>query len=149
MGESDENQSPWSCLLKGRFPTTTESQLGSLTYSLVVNASTTTNQAITLTYPLQVSRAIPPGPDKISIRTFPPTGMMCQMTLPSVVHPVGKFPVSMLLSGVAERNEYRQLRWSVQKVLWRIDEHSIVKFEPYEKHKCKLSEGRTIQYVES
>ncbi|KAK5936772.1 Endocytosis regulator [Knufia obscura] len=71
------------------------------------------------------------------------------MTLPSVVHPVGKFPVSMLLSGVAERNEYRQLRWSIQKVFWRIDEHSIVKFEPCEKHKCKLSEGRTIQYVES
>jgi len=71
------------------------------------------------------------------------------MSLSSVVHPVGKFPVSMLLSGVAERNEYRQLKWSIQKVFWRIDEHSIVKFEPCEKHKCKLSEGRTIQYVKS
>lgn len=144
-----DNQFPWSYLLGGRFPATTHSQLGSITYSFVVNATTVLGEKITMTHPLQVSRAIPTGPDKASIRIFPPTNLTGRVTMAPIVHPIGKFPVTMTLSGVVEKKEQSQTRWRLKKTMWRIEEHCKVKSTPCDKHKSKVSEGKAIQHTES
>lgn len=144
-----DNQFPWSYLLEGRLPATTHCQLGSIDYSFVVNATTATGENITFTHPLHVSRAVPPGPDKASIRIFPPTHLTGRVTMPPVVHPIGQFPVSMTLSGVVEKKDTSQTRWRLKKMMWRIEEHSKVKSTACDKHKAKVSEGKAVQHTDS
>jgi len=144
-----DNQFPWSHLLEGRLPATTHCQLGSITYSFIVNATTSSGEKITFTHPLHVSRAVPPGPDKASIRIFPPTHLTGRVNMPPVVHPIGKFPVSLSLSGVIEKKEQSQTRWRLKKMMWRIEENSKVKSVPCDKHKAKVSEGKAVQHSDS
>ncbi|KAJ9663697.1 Endocytosis regulator [Neophaeococcomyces mojaviensis] len=144
-----DNQFPWSYLLEGRFPATTHSALGSITYAFLVNATTSMGETITFTHPLLVHRAIPPGPDKASIRIFPPTNLTGRATMPQIVHPIGKFPVSLTLSGIVEKKSESQTRWRLKKMMWRIEENSKVKSLPCEKHKHKVSEGKAIQHTDT
>lgn len=143
-----DNQFPWSYLLEGRFPATTRSSMGSIDYAFVVEATTSIGEHITFTHPLLVQRAIPPGPDKASIRIFPPTNLTGRVTMPQIVHPIGKFPVSMTLSGVVEKKTESQTRWRLKKMMWRIEETSKVKSLPCDKHKHKVSEGKAVQHTD-
>jgi len=143
-----DNQFPWSYLLEGRFPATTHSTLGSITYAFFVHATTAAGEAITFTHPLLVQRAIPPGPDKASIRIFPPTNLTGRVTMPQIVHPIGKFPVSMTLSGIVEKKNESQTRWRLKKMMWRIEENSKVKSSACDKHKHKVSEGKAILHTD-
>jgi len=69
--------------------------------------------------------------------------------MPPVVHPIGKFPIAMTLSGVVEKKEQSQTRWRLKKMMWRIEEHSKVKSTACEKHKAKVSEGKALQHTDS
>lgn len=144
-----DNQFPWSYLLAGRFPATTHSVLGSISYEVVTEAVTSTGETISHVHSLQVQRAIQPGPDKASIRIFPPTNLTGRVVMMPVVHPIGKFAVQMVLSGVIENKHDSQTRWRLKKMLWRIEEHTTIKSVPCDKHKGKVSEGKAIQHSES
>ncbi|KAK5078640.1 Endocytosis regulator [Lithohypha guttulata] len=134
---------------KGRLPATTQSQVGSISYAFTVEAHTANGEKLTLVHPLQVWRAMFPGSEKTSIRIFPPTHLTGKVTMPTVVHPIGKFPVTMLLSGVVEKKAESTTRWRLKKMMWRIEENSKVKSTPCEKHKHKAPEGKAIQHTES
>ncbi|OAG44492.1 hypothetical protein AYO21_01488 [Fonsecaea monophora] len=146
---SNDNQFPYSYLFPGQLPASTQSQLASIQYSLVATATTSHGEKIVLNHPLTLLRAIQPGPDKSSIRIFPPTNLTGRVQLPPIVHPIGVFPVTMSMSGVVEKKAESQVRWRLRKMAWRIEEHSKVTSTPCAKHAHKVSEGKSIQHSET
>ncbi|EXJ55911.1 hypothetical protein A1O7_08842 [Cladophialophora yegresii CBS 114405] len=144
-----DNQFPYSFLLPGHLPASTQSQLASIQYSLLATGTTSHGEEITMTHPLTVQRAIQPGPDKSSIRIFPPTNLTGRVQLPPVVHPIGVFPVTMSLSGVVEKKTESQTRWRLRKMTWRVEEHSKAISNPCPKHAHKVSEGKSILHQET
>ena len=144
-----DNQFPYSFLLSGHLPATTQYQLGSISYSLIATATTSHGEKITLTHPMTLQRAIQPGPDKSSIRIFPPTNLTGRVQLPPVVYPIGVFPVTMSMSGVVEKKGESHTRWRLRKMSWRIEEHSKVISNPCAKHAHKVNEGKSILHQET
>ena len=147
--KSIDNQMPFSFLFPGHLPATSHSQLGSITYALFVTATTSHGEKIDYVHPLTIARAIPQGPDKSSIRIFPPTNLTGRVTLPPVIHPIGTFPVSFTLSGVAENKITSQTRWRLRKMMWRIEEISKVVSAPCVRHQNKVTEGKAVQHQET
>lgn len=82
-------------------------------------------EAILLTRPLTVKRAICPSdiPRK-SMRIFPPTNLTANCELPSVIHPIGETTVSMRIDGAVSRNAENktQTHWRLKRLSWRLDE---------------------------
>jgi hypothetical protein len=146
----EDNQFPYSFLFPGHLPATTQSILGCIQYSLQATATTSHGEKIVYNHPLTVQRAIQPGPDKASIRIFPPTNLTGRVQLPPIVHPIGTFPVTMSLSGVVEKKGDSHTRWRLRKLAWRIEEHSKVISTPCAKHAHKVSgEGKSILHSET
>jgi arrestin-related trafficking adapter 1 len=148
--EADEdNEFPYSFLLPGDLSATTQSVMGSIQYALIATANTSHGEKITLTHPIIVQRSIYPGPEKTSIRIFPPTNLTGKVQLPPVVHPIGTFPVKMLLNGVVEKKGESSTRWRLRKMMWRIEEQSKVISAPCSKHVHKVSEGKSILHTDT
>ncbi|KAI5287522.1 hypothetical protein KEM52_001555 [Ascosphaera acerosa] len=131
---------PFSYLLPGHLPASTMGSLGTVEYSLRAGASTLAGEDLPpLLMPLRISRAVLPGNDKTSVRIFPPTNLAGKIILPSVVHPIGTFPVQMCLSGVVDTQEHTQTRWRLRKVIWRIEEHQKLVSTACPRHAHKLT----------
>ena len=145
----DDNQFPFSFLLPGHLPATTHAALAQIDYFLFAQGVTSTGDTITHTLPLLLQRAIPPGPDKASIRIFPPTHLTGRVVLPPVIHPIGTFPVQMVMSGVVEKKQDTQTRWRLRKMMWRIEEHQKMSSPACAKHQHKLGEGKALQHQDS
>lgn len=143
-----DNQFPFSYLLKGTLPASTNASLGSLTYQLVAQATTSHGETIDIIHPLTIQRAIPPGADKSSIRIFPPTNLTGRVQLPPVVHPIGTFPIQMTMSGVVENKKESQTRWRMSKLMWRIEEQTSMVSVACSKHANKVAEGKAIKTPE-
>jgi arrestin-related trafficking adapter 1 len=141
------NQFPFSFLLPGHLPATTISSLGSVTYYLEARATTSHSETIQLSYPLKIERAVPPGLDKAAVRIFPPTNLTARIIMPPVIHPIGTFPLQMILSGVVEKRTDTQTRWRLRKVMWRIDEQTKMISPPCSKHGHKVGgDGKALQH---
>jgi len=149
FASTQDNQFPYSFLFPGHLPASTQSQLASIQYALFATATSAHGETITITHPLTLQRAIPPGPEKSSIRIFPPTNLTGRVQLPLIVHPIGVFPVTMVLSGVVEKKSESQTRWRLRKMTWRVEEHSKVISSPCAKHAHKVSEGKSILHQET
>ena len=147
---SGDHQFPFSYLFPGNLPASANGQLGSIEYLLVATAVSTAGETFDFRMPLNVRRAILPGNDKASIRIFPPTNLTGRVVLPSVVHPIGTFPVQMALSGVVDIGPETQTRWRLRKMMWRIEEHQKVVSIPCSKHAHKVGgENKGILHQET
>lgn len=114
---------PFSYLLPGHLPASTFGHLGVLEYYLCAKAVTRTGENVILRRPLPLYRALPPLPEKNSLRIFPPTNITAHVSLSPVVHPIGDFPVLMRLVGVTDnRQKDVQTRWRLRKLAWRVEE---------------------------
>ncbi|KAI9779712.1 MAG: hypothetical protein M1839_007210 [Geoglossum umbratile] len=127
---------PFSYLLQGHLPATTHSSLGSIEYYLTATATTLAGDEIKYEHPIKIQRALHPGPEKTSVRIFPPTTLSAKIVLPSVVHPIGEFPIQFQLEGVVQKQ--KQTRWKLRKVNWRIEEHSSIVSPACPRHSAKL-----------
>lgn len=145
FNKGDTNDFPFSHLLPGHLPATTSSTLGSVAYYLDATATTSTGELIHYTNPLKIQRAVVPGPERSSIRIFPPTNLTGRLVLPPVVHPIGAFPVQMTISGVVEKKVDHELRWRLKKMMWRIEERTKMVSVPCPRHGQKLGEGKGVQ----
>ncbi|KAH0556317.1 hypothetical protein GP486_005754 [Trichoglossum hirsutum] len=136
---------PFSYLVQGRLPATTHGSLGSIEYSLVALATTSSGEEIKYEHPIKIQRALYPASDRTSIRIFPPTSLTAHIVLPSMVHPIGGFPIRLRLEGVTQKQ--KQTRWKVRRVVWRIEEHSSVISPACSRHSAKLGgEGKGVLY---
>lgn len=141
---------PFSYLFPGTLPATVSGNLGIVEYWIVARAVTASGAEIVKKIPLTIHRAILPGHDRASVRIFPPTNLTGRVILPSVVHPIGTFPVQMSLSGVVESGENSQTRWRLRKMMWRIEEHQTVVSSACAKHAHKIGgEGKGVLHQET
>ncbi|KAF4553844.1 Hypothetical protein D9617_6g095770 [Elsinoe fawcettii] len=136
---------PASHLIPGHLPATVRGHLTSIEYHFVAKAESEKGESFTFTKPLEVQRAIRPGPEKMSIRIFPPTNLNLNVTLPSVVHPMGDFNVYAKMTGLTTKNEETQTRWRLRKLDWRIEEHESSVSPACTKHAQKVGgEGKGV-----
>ncbi|KAF4771988.1 hypothetical protein HAV15_011093 [Penicillium sp. str.  len=63
------------------------------------HAQSSVREELMLKLPLRVHRALLPGNEKSSTRSFPPSNLTGGIVRPSVIHPIGKFPVELTLEG--------------------------------------------------
>ncbi|CAK9435718.1 uncharacterized protein LODBEIA_P04380 [Lodderomyces beijingensis] len=132
---------PFSHLLPGSLPPT--SKLGSshsqsfIKYDLIaeVQATDPVNNK-TLVLPINVSRSILRGPDRNSLRVFPPTEVTATAVLPNVIHPKSSFPIELTLENMANREQQR--RWRMRKLSWRVEENIKIRARACETHGKKL-----------
>jgi len=116
----DVHSFPFSYLLPGHLPASNDNALARTSYSLIGKAINVDGDELDLRRPITVGRAILPGPDRHSIRVFPPTSLSATVELPSIIHPNGDFVLNVRLDGVVSLQ--RMTRWRLRKVNWRIDE---------------------------
>ncbi|KAJ5690168.1 hypothetical protein N7462_004560 [Penicillium macrosclerotiorum] len=148
--KSGEHDFPFSYLFPGNLPASCDGSLGKVEYFLMAHAQSNAGEEFSLKLPLNVRRALIPGNDKSSIRIFPPTNLTGRIVLPSVVHPIGKFPVEMTLSGVVDKGDETQTRWRLRKMMWRIEEHQKIVSLACQKHAHKIGgENKGVQHQET
>ncbi|EAW13117.1 alpha-arrestin [Aspergillus clavatus NRRL 1] len=141
---------PFSYLFPGHLPASCNGSLGQVEYYLSARAHNTTGEEYTFKMPLHIRRATLPSNDKSSIRIFPPTNLTGRIVLPSVVYPIGTFPVQMTLSGVVDKGEETQTRWRLRKMMWRIEEHQKIVSAACTKHAHKIGgEGKGVLHQET
>ncbi|KAK4988248.1 Endocytosis regulator [Elasticomyces elasticus] len=137
---------PFSQRIPGHLPATTHGTLGTVEYYLECRALTDKEERIDFTRPLRLQRALRPGNDKNSVRIFPPTNLSLNVTLPSVIHPIGEFPVLMRITGVTSKRDETQTRWRLRKLSWRIEENESMVSPACAKHAGKVGgEGKGMQ----
>lgn len=148
--KTGDHDFPFSYLFPGHLSASCDGALGKVEYFLMAHAKRTTGEEFNLKMPLNVRRALLPGNDRSSIRIFPPTNLTGRVVLPSVVHPIGKFPVEMTLSGVVDRGDDTQTRWRLRKMMWRIEEHQKIVSTACQKHAHKIGgEGKGVLHQET
>ncbi|MCJ1407508.1 hypothetical protein MMC19_001579 [Ptychographa xylographoides] len=136
---------PFSFLLPGSLPATTQSVIGSVDYVLSAKATTPLGDDLVLETPIKVLRALLSSADRTSLRIFPPTNLTATVITPPVIHPIGEFNVQMRISGVVETDQTHLRRWRIRKMNWRIEEHSKMISAPCPKHVQKVgAEGKGI-----
>ncbi|KAJ5982382.1 hypothetical protein N7451_012482 [Penicillium sp. IBT 35674x] len=135
---SGYHEFPFSCLFPGHLPTSCDGSLGRIEYFLRANTETAADEGLYLEIPIHVRRALIPGNDISSSRSLPPRNLTCLITRPSVVHPIGKFPVQMVLSGIIDKDFGRQTRWCLRRLMWRIEEHQRIVSTACQNHAGKL-----------
>ncbi|KAL1993216.1 hypothetical protein VTN49DRAFT_3165 [Thermomyces lanuginosus] len=140
---------PISYLFPGHLPASADTVLGGVEYVLVGRAVTSTGEEIVSETILPIRRALLPGHDRTTLRIFPPTNLTARLEMPSVVHPIGSFPVQMTLSGVVEKGPHTQNRWRLRKMMWRIEEHIQMNSVPCLKHAHKIGgEDKAVRHTE-
>lgn len=127
---------PFSYLLPGHLPASNDNALCRISYTLVANAVSVDGDELQFKKPLTVERSILPGPDRHSVRVFPPTSLSATLKLPAAVHPGSDFAVDVRLDGVV--NKEKCTRWRLRKVNWRIDENSKTVSPACKYHSAKL-----------
>jgi len=132
---------PFSYLIPGNLPATNSNALGRIRYFLHAVALSAQGE-IKFSREIQISRAILPGPERHSVRIFPPTNLSAHVNLPHIVHPDGNFQLGIRLDGVLNETE---TRWRLRKLSWRIEESSKVISPSCPHHRSKLcGDGKGI-----
>lgn len=136
---------PFSYLLPGHIPATSHGFMGVIDYLLSAEAITNYSEPINVTRYLKVQRALMPGLERNSTRVFPPTNLVSTVAIPSVVYPMGDFPVQLRVNGVVTKSKDGQVRWRIRRMNWRIDENSKMISEACKTHAPKIGgEGKGV-----
>ncbi|KAK4232187.1 hypothetical protein QBC38DRAFT_147546 [Podospora fimiseda] len=119
---------PFSVLLGGHLPASMDTPLAAITYEFKAKAIPKTAVPISpvkLEKTLDVKRALPVSEHPHhSVRVFPPTNIKASAHYPHVIHPIGRYNLSLRLDGIAKLNtrvntiEY----WKLKKLTWRLEE---------------------------
>lgn len=134
-----EMEFPLSYLFDGGLPATVEdAPLGSIHYVLRTSARTVSGEETKQSHEVKIPRALPSGQDRTAIRIFPPTNLTGRCIMPSAIHPIGSFPIQLIMSGIAEKREKGTVRWRLRKVMWRVEEASRMVSHTCPKHAHKI-----------
>lgn len=130
---------PFSHLLPGLL--TASSKLGDpssstyIRYELIATAKSPDNK-VSVVLPLEILRSILRGPDKNSLRVFPPTEVATSAVLPGVMYPKSTLPIELRMENIV--NESRTRRWRMRKLLWKLEESTQVRAHACKQHQSKL-----------
>ena len=139
---------PFSYLIPGHVPSTSHGVLGNIDYLLDAKAVTSLCDKITVSRSLTIQRALMPTGDKTSVRIFPPTNLSVRAVLPSVIYPIGDFPITMSLTGIIDnRLKNLERRWRIRRMNWRLEEISKIISAACPKHAPKIGgEGKGVMH---
>lgn len=125
-----EHSFPFSVLLEGHLPSSTDGPLVSIAYEFKAEAIPGNKGAgpqapIRLDKVLDVKRSLPTSEmPHHSVRVFPPTNIKASAHYPHVIHPIGSYTLALRLDGIARLNakvntvEY----WKLKKLTWKLEE---------------------------
>ncbi|CCE65399.1 hypothetical protein TPHA_0L00430 [Tetrapisispora phaffii CBS 4417] len=88
-----------------------------------------------LEMPIAITRSITRGPDKNSLRVFPPTELTAAAVIPNVIHPKSTFPLELKIDGISSTDR----RWRMRKLNWKIEETTRVRGYSCRAHKNDLN----------
>ncbi|KAB8254117.1 hypothetical protein BDV32DRAFT_143164 [Aspergillus pseudonomiae] len=128
---------PFSYLFPGQLPAFCNTPLGGIAYVLSAQAEDIVGRSYSSTMPLHIKRALPQGNETSLLYTFPRTNLTSHVIVPSVVHPMGSFPVRVALSGVMDKGKPNRNHLYIQNVKWHIKEHVKIVSHPCSKHASK------------
>ncbi|EPX73906.1 endocytosis regulator [Schizosaccharomyces octosporus yFS286] len=125
---------PFSFIVPGHFPQTTESPFVNIRYLLlaVVTSDTSANTNAKLEHSLVIRRSIILNTDKVAQRLFPPTSLVALLEMPPVIHALSCIPVQFQLTGCRPQNT--AFSWRLSKVSWRIEEQIKARISPCADH---------------
>lgn len=116
---------PFTHLLHGDLPATTQGSLGTIKYELFACVRSIANDSIKFQQPLTIRRAHEGDALRNFLRTFPPTNIIAAIAFPAAIYANQDFPMQVRISGiVSQLAEHIQQRFCVQKISWRIEEHT-------------------------
>ena len=152
--EAGQHDFPFSHLIPGHLPITTHGHLGVLEYFLVAKATTRSGEELNLKKPIQLSRSLPPAPEKNSLRVFPPTNLTAHVTLAPTIYPIGTFTALLRISGVTDKasggKKDIQTRWRLRKLTWKLEETEHMVSAACNKHAGKVGgEGRGFAHEDT
>ncbi|KAG5985197.1 hypothetical protein E4U55_000442 [Claviceps digitariae] len=125
------HQFPFSVLLAGSLPASTNTPVVSISYHFKAEAvavpspSCTSFQPLKFERTLDVKRSLPePLYPHHSIRVFPPTNIKASAHYTSVIHPTGTNRITLRLDGLMTHNEKVKTvdLWKLRKVTWKLEE---------------------------
>lgn len=105
-------------------------------YELVAVAKAIDGKEVRAVLPLEILRSILRGPDKNSLRVFPPTEVVTSAVLPGVMYPKSTLPIELRMENIVNENQTR--RWRMRKLLWKLEESTQVRAYACSQHQSKL-----------
>lgn len=144
LSSSRSHNFPFSSLLDGHLPASTDNSLLSVTYefSAEVKLKECPGRPLRMNKTINVKRALAvPELPHHSIRVFPPTNIKADIHYPQVIHPLGSNTLSLRLDGIVKHNtdtktvEY----WKLKRLTWKLEESIATMAPPCEKHMPKAT----------
>ncbi|RKP31165.1 hypothetical protein METBISCDRAFT_2926, partial [Metschnikowia bicuspidata] len=127
---------PFSHLLPGLLAATSKlgesSSATHIRYELVASARTADGKEATAALPVEILRSILRGPDKNSLRVFPPTEVVTSAVIPGVMYPKSTLPIELRLENIVNKCQTR--RWRMRMLLWKLEENTQVRAFACNKH---------------
>lgn len=124
--KNGEHSYPFSVLLPGDLPASMDGPLSKIEYKFHAVVESSEGRKVRLDQILEVKRAIFPNAlPKHSIRVFPPTELIANVDLPSVIYPIGESTATMRVEGIVRRDPDQpgvQRQWCLLRMIWRLEE---------------------------
>lgn len=134
---------PFSVLLEGHLPATTDNGIVTVRYDFVAEVKPKNGPMVKLLKTIDVKRSLPvPEVPHHSVRIFPPTNITASVHYPQVIHPIGTSTLQLRLDGIVKTNpdvktiEY----WKLKRLTWKLEEHLSTVAPACQKHAPKDSE---------
>ncbi|KAL2891436.1 COP9 signalosome complex subunit 5 [Ceratocystis lukuohia] len=145
---------PFSVLIEGHLPASTNAQLIKVSYDLKAAAILSSSQPslsistkpIKFERTLEVKRSIiRPDGNHRSLRVFPPTEIKAEAHYSQYIYPTATNTLSLRMEGVTVRNEATQTLeyWKLRRATWRLEESVKSVAQACEKHATTSADGNS------
>ncbi|KAI1075506.1 hypothetical protein F5B20DRAFT_585301 [Whalleya microplaca] len=131
---------PFSVLLEGHLPATTDNSILSVRYDFTAEAKPKTGPPMKLFKTIDVKRSLPVAElPHHSVRIFPPTNIAASVHYSQVVHPISAETFTLRLDGIVKHNpEAKSVEyWKLKRLSWKLEENLETVAPACEKHSPK------------
>ncbi|KAI3328486.1 hypothetical protein F4824DRAFT_409447 [Ustulina deusta] len=136
---------PFSVLLEGHLPATTDNHLLSIQYVFTAEAHPRDGGLpLKMRRTIDVRRSLPvPGIPRHSVRVFPPTDITASVHYDPVVHPNATSRFSLRLDGIGKHNPTSRTveYWKLKRLSWKLEENISTVAPACQKHTPKTTSG--------
>jgi len=142
-GSTGTHEYPFSVLLEGNLPATTDNHLLSIQYVFTAEARPRDGGLpLKMLRTIDVRRSLPvPETPHHSLRIFPPTNITASVHFDSVVHPRANSSFTLRLNGIGKHNQtgHSVEYWKLKRLSWKLEENVTTMAPACQKHALKAS----------
>ncbi|TGJ80799.1 hypothetical protein E0Z10_g7962, partial [Xylaria hypoxylon] len=136
---------PFSVLLEGHLPASTDNHLLSIEYVFTAEARPRDGGLpLKMRRTINVRRSLPvPTTPHHSVRIFPPTNITANVHYDAVVHPNGTSTFTLRLDGIGKHNQTARTveYWRLKRLSWKLEEEISTVAPACQKHMPKTTAG--------